>query len=133
MALEPRHAEGDAGGIGSECLAKGAHKDDYENDEEHLWLEEHTDIDEHAHTDKEIGNEEGIADKLYAPHEGRHGGDETIEDKSAEEGAEHTLKTYKFAQGGTHKHHGEYEDVLHDGVAIVAKEGTSKTRDGIEH
>ena len=35
-------------------------------------MEKDTDVYEHAHTDEEIGDKEGVADKLDAVHQGRH-------------------------------------------------------------
>ena len=60
-----------AGEVGGHGLAEGAEEGDEEDHPQHLpAIEERAYIDEHAHTDKEIGDEEGIADKLYAIHQG---------------------------------------------------------------
>ena len=82
-------------------------------------MEEQPDIDEHAHTNEEVGDEEGVADKLYMVHQWRHGRDVAVEDKSGEESTEDTLQPYKACQRGTEKQHGEDKDELHDRVAIA--------------
>ena len=96
-------------------------------------LEKQPHIDYHTYAYKEIWYKDGIAKELQSIHQRRNGRNETIEYQSAEESAENALQSYQFTEGGTHKHHGENEDELHNRIAITAEETARQSTYGKEN
>ena len=89
VSIGLRQSEDETGDIGCDSLSKGAEEDDEEYHPDDVDArEEGAHVDEHAHTNQEVGDEQGITDKLDAVHQGRDVGDVSVEDQSGEEGAE---------------------------------------------
>ena len=85
-------------------------------------MEEDGDIDEHTHSDQEVGDEQGIADKLDAVHQRRDAGDEPVEDESGEKGTEDALQSAHLRHRGAEKQHREHVDVEHHRVGKMLEE-----------
>lgn len=91
-------------------------------------VEHNPEVDEHADADKEVRDEDGVADKFEAPHQGGARGDEAIEHKSGEEGAKHSLDADEGCEGGGAEHHHHNVDELADAVAVVLEEVAGDAR-----
>ena len=84
-------------------------------------FEQQSRIDQHTYTYQEIGNKDGIADKLNAIHQWRDVRDKAIEHQSGDECSEYALQSYQFAGRRTDKHHCKHEDILHHRVGISSE------------
>ena len=83
MSVSLRLSEQEAGDIGSYGLSESTYEDDEEHDPQNLGTrEQNPDIDEHTHTNQEIGDEQSVADKLDAIHQGRYVGDISVQDQT---------------------------------------------------
>ena len=81
VAICFRQTEQQTGDIGGSSLSKGTKEDDQEHNPHHIDArEDGADVDKHAHTYQEIGDKQGIADKLNTVHQWRHAGDISAED-----------------------------------------------------
>ena len=97
VAISLRKSEDKAGDIGCNSLSESTKKDYQEHNPQHVdTREESAYIDKHAHTYQEIGNKQGITNKLYAVHQRRHVRDITVENQSREESAEDALTMFFF-------------------------------------
>ena len=116
------HTEETARNVGGDVLAERA--DDHHDEDDELRPgvgHEGAEVDEHPDADEEVGNKDGIADKLDAVHQRCAARDETVEDEACEEGAQDALQTSQFGGCCRQKHHADDEDVLHHTVAVGAE------------
>ena len=127
IAIGFRQTEKKTGDIGGSGLSESTEKGNEEHDPQYVdTRKEGAHIDEHTHTYQEIGDEQGITDKLDAVHQGRDVWDISVEDQSGEERAEDSLDTNERGEGCTEEHDAQHEDILHHRITISAEEIASQ-------
>ena len=123
VPIRYRHAESDTRQIAGNHLSDCSH---HHHDNDHIGgvptLKEHADIDEHSHTNQEIGNEDGIADKLQTSHQRGDTRNVAVEGETGKEGAKHTFESDKRRDGSTEEKDGKDEDKLRDGITVSLQE-----------
>ena len=85
-------------------------------------FEKYAYVDKHSHTNQEIGDEDGITDKLQSSHQWGKTWDITVECQSGKESTKHTFQTYKCGDSRTKKQDRKDEDKLCDGIAVMLQE-----------
>ena len=96
-------------------------------------MEHRSDIHQHAHTNQEVGNEDGVADKLDTVHQRRGVGHKTIKHQTCKEGAKDALQATELSGGSGKEDHSQRESELYDGIAVFTEEHTNEAWQQEEH
>ena len=87
--------------------------------------EEDAYVDNHAHSNQEIWNEERIAHKLEARHQGTCLGNETVDYQACKERSKQSFETHHLGQRSADEDESQDEDELHDTVLVATQEPAS--------
>ena len=114
-------------------LAHYRHHKHVSSHKQRLCVRQHPHINHHSHAYQEVGNEQGIAHKLYAAHQRRHIWYVAVEHQSGKERSKHGLKPDHLRHPRCEEHHSEHIHKLGDLVAIILEEPSREAGIAIQH
>ena len=110
---------------GNQLGEHARHNHDCDQPKRFGMAEEDAYVDNHAHSNQEIWNEERIAHKLEARHQGTCLGNETVDYQACKERSKQSFETHHLGQRSADEDESQDEDELHDTILVATQEPAS--------